>query len=603
MKSLPITLLTVIFLLYPDSGFTQSEATQEIIITANRLPQSVNSVMAATTIIDRDAIRNSQAQNLIELLSGQPGMQLTQSGGQGAQTSLFLRGSESDHTLMLIDGAQITTSTGAAGRLEFLPLDQIERIEIVRGPRSSIYGSEAIGGVLNIITRPETDPGFNGNFSAMVGSQNSNNTNLGLRGGNKSTTLGLNISHRETAGINFSEIGSADADGFKNDSAAFSFNHQFNDKLNFATNYSHFDSSVDYDDGNVGTESSQLSVGLSITLSQNWDSNLFVERFAEKNNDAAAFGTTQNESENNKINWHNSLVLSDASQLAFGFDHIEQKLQYSSVAAIQTDSSRDNEGIYAVYLRNTTLADLTFSVRHDNNERFGNQSTGSIALGKDLRENFRAWVSYGTAFKAPNLIDLYVDFPSFFFFSNPNLKPETSKSLELGLQIEALHAQWQINIFQNKIDNLIAADTTFTTLANVQKTRINGIEASVESTLAGWQINADLTLLNHENESTRQELLRRPDQILALNLARPFGDFDFAIKVLAQSKHQDINPLTFGRSRVGGFATTDLTLAYHLNAAVDFRLRIGNAFDKDYQFIDGFYTLGRTAQFAFDYRF
>jgi len=603
MKSLPITLLTVIFLLYPDSGFTQSEATQEIIITANRLPQSVNSVMAATTIIDRDAIRNSQAQNLIELLSGQPGMQLTQSGGQGAQTSLFLRGSESDHTLMLIDGAQITTSTGAAGRLEFLPLDQIERIEIVRGPRSSIYGSEAIGGVLNIITRPETDPGFNGNFSAMVGSQNSNNTNLGLRGGNKSTTLGLNISHRETAGINFSEIGSADADGFKNDSAAFSFNHQFNDKLNFATNYSHFDSSVDYDDGNVGTESSQLSVGLSITLSQNWDSNLFVERFAEKNNDAAAFGTTQNESENNKINWHNSLVLSDASQLAFGFDHIEQKLQYSSVAAIQTDSSRDNEGIYAVYLRNTTLADLTFSVRHDNNERFGNQSTGSIALGKDLRENFRAWVSYGTAFKAPNLIDLYVDFPSFFFFSNPNLKPETSKSLELGLQIEALHAQWQINIFQNKIDNLIAADTTFTTLANVQKTRINGIEASVESTLAGWQINADLTLLNHENESTRQELLRRPDQILALNLARAFGDFDFAIKVLAQSKRQDINPLTFGRSRVGGFATTDLTLAYHLNAAVDFRLRIGNAFDKDYQFIDGFYTLGRTAQFAFDYRF
>ncbi len=538
MKFLSISLIAVSFCLSPISGFAQQEenreAPQEIVITANRVSQPANVVMTATTIIDREAIRNSQSQSLIELLSGRLGMQLAQSGGQGAQTSLFLRGTESDHTLILIDGVQVTTSTGAAGRLELVPLDQIERIEIVRGPRSSIYGSEAIGGVLNIITNSEVDPGFSGNFSATAGTQKSSNTNLGLQGGTESTTLALNVSHRETDGINFRESGSADDDGFENDTLALSLNHQFTDRVSFSANYSRFNSSADYDDGIVDIESQQLSAGLSVVLTENWNSSFKVERFKEENDDMSAFGTTQSQSENNKINWHNTLVLDAVNQLAFGIDHVEQELEYASFGAVQTDTSRDNDGVYVVYLRDGEFADLTVSMRHDDNERFGTQSTGSIALGKDLNQNVRAWVSYGTAFKAPNLIDLYVNFPSFFFFANPNLKPETSKNVEVGLQIQALGAQWKVNAFRNDIDDLITTDATSTTLANAQKARINGLEVSIEILLAGWYVNTDLTVLDHENLSTNQELLRRPNQTLAINFAREFGDFDFAVNVLAQ---------------------------------------------------------------------
>jgi len=606
MKPLSISLLSVNLLFLSISALAQetsSEAPQEIIISANRIPQATNVVMAATTIIDREAIRTSQSQSLIELLSGQAGMQLAQAGGQGAQTSLFLRGTESDHSLILIDGVQLTNSTGAAGRLELIPLDQIEKIEIIRGPRSSIYGSEAIGGVVNIVTNGDIDPGLSGNFTVTGGTQDSNNTNFGLQGGNELTKLALNISHRETDGINFSENGNPDKDGFENHTAAFSFSHELNNSVSFSANYSHFDSNSEYDDGNVDIESKQLSASFSFALTEKWLSDFRVERFKERNDDRSLFGITQSQSKNHKLNWHNTLTIDSSNQFAFGLDQLNQTLEYSSFGSSQTETSRDNNGIYGVYIRKGELADFTASLRHDNNERFGQQNTGSIALGKDLNQNIRAWLSYGTAFKAPNLIDLYVNFPSFFFFANPNLQPETSRNIELGLQLQAMGAHWQMNAFRNNINNLITADASFTSLTNAHKAQINGLEASVELLVAAWAINANLTVLDHENQSSQQELLRRPNQSLALNLSRTFGKFDLVAKVLAHSKHHDIDPVSFAPSVVGGFATTDLVFGYQLNQSSNLRLRLGNIFDKSYQYIDGFFTLGRTAQLAFDYRF
>jgi vitamin B12 transporter len=256
-----------------------------------------------------------------------------------------------------------------------------------------------------------------------------------------------------------------------------------------------------------------------------------------------------------------------------------------------------------MYVYDGDPLDLTLSLRNDDNEHFGSHSTGSIALGWEVSPDLRTWVSYGTAFKAPNLIDLYVDFPSFFFFANPDLDPETSENLEVGLQGTTAGAQWQLNVFRNTIDDLISTDATFTTLANVQKARIDGLEASVARTIASWQMNLALTLLDHENRSTGKALVRRPDQTLSLNLAREFGDFDVLINVLGQGDHADIDPNTFGPSTVGGYTNVTLVAGYRLTDAAHLRLRIGNLFDRDYQIVDGFNTYGRTAQLSFDYRF
>jgi len=582
---------------------TGGSAPEEIIVAANRLEQPLSSVLVAATIINKEAIRQSQAQNLAGLLAGVPGMQFSPSGGQGAQTSLFMRGTESDHTLILVDGVQMTTNSGPAGRLEFIPLDQIERIEIVRGPRSSVYGSEAIGGVINIITKPNVQEDFSGAVKLLGGTENSGSANIGLQGRVGATTLSLNASRFETDGIDNSERGSSDDDGYENDSFSLSAGHKFSDQFSVSSSFSSFDAESDYDDGVVNTDSQQFSLSATAVLTDSWESSLILERFEEDNMDVGAFGTTNSSTENKKFSWQNSYTLDASNVFSFGIDHQQQELSYATFGALQTETSRDNNGVYGVYMRESGPLDFTLSLRNDDNERFGNHSTGSIAVGSDFGESLRGWVSYGTAFKAPNLIDLYVDFPSFFFFANPNLEPESAESLELSLQADALGATWQMNVFRNDIEDLISTNASFSSLANIQEARIDGMEATVSSTLAGWQFDAALTLLDHENLSTGANLLRRPEQTLSLNIARQFGALDLAVNVFAQNEHLDIDPVSFGNSKVGGFGVVNLIAGYRLNEKLDLRLRIGNALDKKYQIVDGFNTQERNAQFSLNYSF
>ena len=576
---------------------------EEIIVAANRLEQSLTAVLAATTVIDKETIQQSSAQSLAGLLASVPGMQFSPSGGQGAQTSLFMRGTESDHTLILVDGVQMTTNSGSAGRLEFIPLDQIERIEIVRGPRSSIYGSEAIGGVVNIITKPNIQEDLSGSVKLMAGTENSSNANIGLQGRVGNTALSLNASRRMTDGIDFSERGSSDDDGYENDSLSLSFSHQFSEQFSLSSTYSSFDAESDYDDGAVNTDSQQFSATVAAAFTEHWDSNFILERFEEDNLNAGAFGLTNSSTENKKLSWQNTYTFDASNLFSFGIDHQQQELRYATFGALQTDTSRDNDGVYGVYIRESGPLDFTLSLRNDDNERFGNHSTGSIAIGRDFGESTRAWVSYGTAFKAPNLIDLYVDFPSFFFFANPDLKPETAESLELSLQTHALGATWQVNVFRNDIDDLIASDATFTSLANIQEARIDGMEATVSSMIAGWRLDAALTLLDHENRSTEIGLLRRPEQTLSLNIAREFGSLDITVNLFAQNEHLDIDPLTFGSSKVGGFGVINLIAGYRFSEDLNLRLRVGNLLDKEYQVVDGFNTQDRTAQLSLNYSF
>lgn len=581
----------------------QTQAPEEITVTANRIEQPLSTVLAAITVIDRETIRQSSAQNLAGLLAGVPGMQFSPSGGQGAQTSLFMRGTESDHTLILVDGVQMTTNSGPAGRLEFIPLDQIERIEIVRGPRSSVYGSEAIGGVVNIITKPNIQEDFSGSAKFMAGTENSSDANIGLQGQVGNTGLSLNASHFQTDGIDNSERGSLDDDGYENDSYSLSLTHQFSDLFSLTSTYSRYDAQSDYDDGVVNTDSQQFSGTIAASFTQQWDSNLSLEQFEEDNTDAGAFGLTNSSTENKSLSWQNNYTFDASNLFSFGVDYQNQELRYATFGALQTDTSRDNSGVYAVYIRETGPLDFTLSVRNDDNEGFGNHSTGSVAIGSDLGESVRAWVSYGTAFKAPNLIDLYVDFPSFSFFANPNLNPEAAQSVEFSLQADALGATWQLNVFRNDIDDLISTDASYTSLANIQKARIDGMEASVSAAIAGWRLDGALTLLDHENRSTGARLLRRPEQTLSLNMARAFGALDFTINLLAQNEHQDIDPINYGGSTVGGFAVVNLIAGYRFSAQMDLRLRIGNALDKDYQIVHGFNAQGRTAQLSLNYTF
>ncbi|MBL4819527.1 MAG: TonB-dependent receptor [Gammaproteobacteria bacterium] len=578
------------------------ENLKEIIVTTNRIEQSSGALMAATTVITRQEIETSLAQNLNELLLGKAGVQMTQSGGQGSQTSLFLRGTESDHTLILIDGVQITTATGAAGRLEFVPLDQIERIEIVRGPRSSIYGSEAIGGVLQIFTRTAGENAFDASINLAAGTQNMINSNLNLSGRFEDTSIAFNYSGRETDGIDSKVGGNQDDDGFNNDSLALSVSHHFGENTTLTVNYSEFNSESEYDDGIVEGDSEQFSATLELPLNDRWVTSLTIDSFTADNLDIGAFGTTSSETATRSVRWINTLSISTGNTFSFGFDAKEQQLDYSSFGALQSDNSRKNRGVYGVYLHSAKAYDITLSLRNDDDEQFGRYSTGSIALGRKLNETSRLWASYGTAYKAPNLIDLYVDFPSFFFFANPDLGPETSENLEIGLELFALNTVWNFNLFHNVIEDLIGSNATFSSLDNIDKVEIDGLEITASRELAGWGFDMALTLLDHENKSTSDKLLRRPEGTFSLQASRQFDAFDVAIDWLMQASHKDLDPVTFGPSDVGGYGIINVVAGYRFSESINVRLKIGNLFDKDYSVVDGFNTYGRTAQLSFNYK-
>jgi vitamin B12 transporter len=586
--------------------------TQEVIVTANRLAQPLGETLAASTVFTLEDIEASQAASLFDLLAGAPGIQMARTGGQGTQTSLFLRGTNSDHTLILVDGVKVNTASEGFARLENIPLAQIERIEVVRGPQSSLYGADAIGGVIQIFTkqaaRTDASTGLSGNLSAAAGTESTYNGSGGfnLRGNN--TSLALNVSHHQTDGIRpiHTPIPSARRSAYDNDAASLSIAHKFRNGAALRGAWNLTDSQLEYDGGINNGESRTAHLGLRLPVTDSWQSDVQVSRFSDESIDDSTFAS-RSRTERDAINWQNHVQLDDSNALVLGADFESEDLGYQTSGATQTDTTRDNSAAFAVldtqFTLSTRAVDTTLSLRYDDNEQFGGETTGKAAIGTGIGDSMQLWTSYSTAFKAPSLVELYVDFPGFFFFGNPDLQPETSRNLEIGLDGSHGSASWSVNAFRNEIKNLITTDASFTSLTNVDRATINGVELAVQGSWLGWNANAALTLLDHENSDTGAELLRRPNEILSAGISRQFQQLDVGLSWLLRGTQKDVDPVTYGTSTVAGNAVFDLTLAYQIIDDLSLQLKIGNLFDKDYQVVDGYNTYGRTALLTTRYQF
>lgn len=570
-----------------------------LLVTATRTAQTADQALASVSVIDRAEIERKQAQTVTELLESTPGLTLINNGGRGKATSISLRGTSSGHVLVLIDGIKAGSATLGTTAFEHLAVDQIERIEVVRGPRSSLYGSEAIGGVVHIFTR-KGEQGFNPRFSVGAGSDATREVTLGASGGSEQGWYNLSISDYRTDGFSAKQEGSygynPDDDGYDNRSYALSGGYQLSDRLEGRLSWSQNRGDNEYDGGsdfdNYSNESRLQTLGgeLRLAVSNNWDLSLTAGQSRDKGT-VYGDGVYQShiETQRDTANLQSEHSFSH-SQLTWGVDYQQDEVTSSNAYSV---SERDNLGVFALYQLYLGQHDLAFSLREDDNEQFGNQTTGSIAWGMELPHALRLTASYGTAFSAPTFNDLY--WPG---SGNPDLEPEESDSWELGLSGDHAGIEWSANLYQNDVDNLIAWAPNaegFWVPMNVDEARIRGLELAASTRLANWDLSTTLDLMDPKDRNTDELLNRRPRKTLNVSADRDFGRYSLGSSLRAVGERED------GGDELEAYTRIDVRGSYQLGQDWALKAKIENLLDEEYETAKGYNQADRTYWLSLHY--
>ncbi len=560
-----------------------------VVVTATRTARTVDETLAPVTVITREDIERQQPQSVVDLFRGVPGMSFTNNGGRGKQTSFFLRGTESDHVLVLIDGVKAGSATSGSTAFQDLPVDLIDRIEIVRGPRSSLYGSEAIGGVIQIFTRRGAK-GFQPALSLGAGSDRhfKGTASFSQRGDNgwvsvslsRDITDGFNSCRVEAAGAGGCFTAEPDRDGYQNNGASLNAGYRFDGGADVVFNWLKTDARSDFDGSfQNSAKSSQEITGLraSVSPAQWWKASVALGVSKDKsNNYLDGVYVTTFDTQRTTGSWQNDLMLGDHVLLTLGVDAQRDEIDSSTAYAM---TARDNTGVFALLQAGAGAHDVQLSFRSDDNEQFGRHVTGSFSWGIALTQQVSLVASYATAFKAPTFNELY--FP---FYGKPDLKPETSESVELGLRGQPGWGRWTFNVFESNVDDLIAYDSTIFLANNIHSARIQGVEATVGSTFAGVDVRGSLTLLDTSNESPGANqgnwLARRPAQSARLDIDRRFGRFGVGTTLVAEGKRYDD---LANKQRLGGYATLDVRAELELSRDWRVQAAVTNVFDKEYE--------------------
>jgi len=565
-------------------------------VTANRMARSADQTLAPVTVITREEIVRSQARSITQLLDGTPGVAMSNNGGLGKTTGIRLRGTGSSQVLVLIDGQRIGSATLGTVAFQDLPPDQIERIEIVRGSRSQLYGADAMGGVVQIFTRRgEGLPRLTA--SLEYGSHETVRGSAGVSGSEGSFDYSLHLSHLDTEGFNALKNNNPDKDGYRNDSLSGSVAYRFENDLRLSASFLRAEGKNEYDSAwgaadLYDTESLQQSLNTRLEYAPTdvWDLTLTLgESRDETVNLTNGLYASHFDTRRRQFGWQNDFALSDQAILTLGYDFLRDEVSGSSN---YSQTQRDNNALYVQLQSEFGANSLGFGLRHDDNEAFGGHTTGNIAWGRELAERLRLVVSYGTGFRAPTFNDLYYQDP-WGSNGNPNLMPEESESYELALTGTPEWGNWNLNLFRTEIDGLIdwvEISPWVYQPQNVNRARIDGLEAGLDTELAGWRLGVNVTLLDPRNSVTGKLLTERSERTLRLDLDRRFSMLEVGATLKARSHSYSDTANTL---RTDGFGVLDLRAAYHLDRDWTLRGQIRNLLDRDYETVRTYNTGGR----------
>ena len=573
--------------------------TEQVVVTGSRLAQEPSAAIQPVTVIDSQQLASSGQQTLGEVLQALGGVEMASSGGFGQPTSVFIRGSNSDHTLVLIDGVRVNSATTGAAAFENIPLNQIQRIEIAPGPLSSLYGSEAVGGVIQIFTKSGRDAAP-ASVSVGGGTYGTRSITAGVNGENASTDFGFNSGYLESRGFDAttpsSGFNNPDRDGYRNKNFSARLSHRFDDADEVgltafqSEGSTHFDTGPGFDDVNDQT----ISIVSAYTRNQIeswWQSLLRVAQSQDKSVFTGQFPgfveTTQPQ-----LTWQNDFKLPVGTIIA-GAEYLEQEVSANPVFAV---TSREIDSAFAGYQGEYRRHAWQFNVRDDENSQFGNHVTWSANYAFRLTQNLRLRGGAGTAFHAPTFNDLYSPFGA-----NPDLRPESSRSRQVGLDYASGTQRAGVTYFENRIHDLIVLGPPPTFIPfNTGSARITGTELYYQLSFEEWQMRANATFQDPVDQQTGMLLQRRAQQFGGVSATRNAGAWKYGAEFFGSGRRfdsTDQDPAT----RMAGYGLANLFASYSIDARWSVSGRWNNIFDRSYELEKGFNTPGSSVFASIQY--
>lgn len=590
--ALPLLLLTTASAFA--ETFERDEALKlpDTLISANRQVEARNDSSAANTVFTREDIDRLQPGSVTDLLQRVPGVQVAQAGGRGSLPGIYIRGTQSAQSLVLVDGQRIGSSTSGDSNLQHLNIDQIERVEVLRGSRSVIYGSDAIGGVIQIFTRRGTEQSLQPRLHLGFGSHQIWERSLGLAGGDEKTRFNLGASLDDTAGLDRtheSYPSDSDHDAYRNKSISLSLSHALTDDIEVGANlldnrgksefdnpFGRFDTSTfasvqqqPYSDFNVSSVSSYVDA----RVNDAWKTRVEFghtenrEKTLDKLSDERTVFNTYRDS----VNWQNDLTLDARNSLILGGDWYEDRINSSTAFE---ENSRWNRAAFIQHRYQADSFSTELGLRHDDNQQFGGQNTWSGTFTLPLNPDNDLLLSYSEGFRAPTFNDLY--YPD---FSNPALKPETSKSYELQWRSQLSDSsRLEASIYRTDLEDAIIFGSN-SRPENVASARINGFEAALKQELFGWQSNLGVAIIDPRDRDTGHTLARRARRTMSWDLDRQFDRLSLGASWQAVSSSYDDKDNT---QSLGGYGLIGLRSSWALNREIKLDLKVDNLLDKGY---------------------
>jgi vitamin B12 transporter len=593
MAALPLAVLAA----FPALAQTASDrALPEVVVTATRVEQPLTDVVADVTIIDRAVFERSGATGLADVLARVPGFQFARNGGPGTATSVYLRGAESRFTAVFVDGVRVDSQSTGGASWGAIPLSQIDRVEVVRGPAAAVYGSDALGGVIQIFTR-KGESALAPAIEFGLGSHGTMKFDASLSGSKGSVDYALGLSRETSDGYNGQPTANPDKDGYRNTAASARLGWQVNAAHRLEATLLNSETDAQYDAFTPGRDDHGLQDLR--TLGLNWaarwsdvySSKLGVSQGTDRYETTPSVYLT--DTQVTSYLWQNEWRLG-AHQLTAALERREDRLNNASTTPVVTERSQNAVALgYGLRSGDHTLQ---LNARYDDDSEFGGHSTGSAAYAYGFMPNWRATLSAGTAFRAPTL------FQRFSFYGVPTLRPESGRNVEAGLKYESKGNSFSAVIYRNKVSDLITyvagpgacANGTGSfagCYGNTGSAQYSGLTLSGGTRMNRVALSASLDLQNPKDLTTGKQLARRAKQVATLAANTPVGNWQMGAEAqLVGQRYNDAANL----QKLHGYGLLNLYASTRIGKSWTLLGRVDNLGDVDYETARGYATGGRT---------